>query len=551
MLNNTNAAETANWCINTGKPGTIVTEWDAVKQRIAIALRTAKLGNPLKPYYFTDIPSYIDKNVNVAIPNIKKDIAQVVAKVAPEIVVNKITTTTDSTGKVLFKISLKQGDTTDVLVLNPSISVVEFTNNNTVILEADIPVFVEGLIYGELTLDNNTTIRTGLYTDPTDIYNEFTSSYSQYGYYGYTNLKLVGYLDQKYAKAKLAVKQIYTITIGDITGLPSGKIYVNKIRLGGIVDDTDRVFATITDLMTFLSGTFTTTNGLLGIFVYSSNTIRYMDIENFGDGEVLFDTQYFVNKYPGAAAIYSFELLNPAYTGKCIRVRRSSDNAESDIGFVGRNFDIAAFNTFIGVNTASVVKLYDQSGNAYNWSQSTATNQPQTDGTKIKHISNGSPGSNNFLTQTRVFGSSASLGSYVHFFLVAKNNTMRSFSTLVDYDSNGGNLLTGWGIRQGNQNSGTTMQSWGGTSPETYVNNTVRTSSQYTLTTPTNLKVYSIKINGFTTNGNNRFVLGRSDYDGTTVGWDGEFRELIVYLADKTADRVNITNYLNMRYGAF
>jgi len=48
---------------------------------------------------------------------------------------------------------------------------------------------------------------------------------------------------------------------------------------------------------------------------------------------------------------------------KCIRVRRSQDNAETDIGFVGIHLDIAALEEFVGEgNDGYVVTLYDQDG---------------------------------------------------------------------------------------------------------------------------------------------------------------------------------------------
>lgn len=65
------------------------------------------------------------------------------------------------------------------------------------------------------------------------------------------------------------------------------------------------------------------------------------------------------------------------YTGSCFRVRRSSDNAEQDIGFVGRVFDSAALASFVGANDGHIVTFYDQSGNGRNFAQATAANQPR------------------------------------------------------------------------------------------------------------------------------------------------------------------------------
>ena len=49
-----------------------------------------------------------------------------------------------------------------------------------------------------------------------------------------------------------------------------------------------------------------------------------------------------LDTYPNAAAAYSVRLLRTAYTGSAIRVRRSSDNAEQDIGFVSGSLDTSS-----------------------------------------------------------------------------------------------------------------------------------------------------------------------------------------------------------------
>jgi len=84
-----------------------------------------------------------------------------------------------------------------------------------------------------------------------------------------------------------------------------------------------------------------------------------------------------LDTYSGAAAAYSLRLLRTAYTGNAIRVRRSSDNAEQNIGFVSDVLDTASLLTFCGVGNGFVTTWYDQSGNANNAVQTTAFNQPQ------------------------------------------------------------------------------------------------------------------------------------------------------------------------------
>jgi|LakMenE01Jun11ns_1017448.scaffolds.fasta_scaffold9900235_2 hypothetical protein len=88
-------------------------------------------------------------------------------------------------------------------------------------------------------------------------------------------------------------------------------------------------------------------------------------------------TPLLLDVYPSAAAAYSVRKLRTAYTGSAIRVRRSSDNAEQDIGFVGGELDTTALTTFVGANNGFVTTWYDQSGNARNGTQTTAVNQPQ------------------------------------------------------------------------------------------------------------------------------------------------------------------------------
>jgi hypothetical protein len=65
-----------------------------------------------------------------------------------------------------------------------------------------------------------------------------------------------------------------------------------------------------------------------------------------------------------------------AYAGSCLRVRRSSDNAEQDIGFSGNLIDSAALTSFCGAGHGFVVKWYDQSGNGNDFEQTTTANQP-------------------------------------------------------------------------------------------------------------------------------------------------------------------------------
>gem|GEM_PF-2433202 len=80
----------------------------------------------------------------------------------------------------------------------------------------------------------------------------------------------------------------------------------------------------------------------------------------------------------GAAALFSMRKTSAAYAGKCVNVRRSSDNATSDIGFGSNGWlDAAAARTFAAGSTLWIAKWYDQSGNGRDVSAASVSAQPQ------------------------------------------------------------------------------------------------------------------------------------------------------------------------------
>jgi hypothetical protein len=88
-------------------------------------------------------------------------------------------------------------------------------------------------------------------------------------------------------------------------------------------------------------------------------------------------TDLLLDTYTGAAVAYSVRKLDKDYTGSCMRIRRSSDEATQDIGFDSNgDLDTAAIASFVGDAYGYVTAWYDQSGNGNNATQSTANNQP-------------------------------------------------------------------------------------------------------------------------------------------------------------------------------
>ena len=114
--------------------------------------------------------------------------------------------------------------------------------------------------------------------------------------------------------------------------------------------------------------------GLGGRFQYIADPVRLL-----------------LNDYPEAAAAYSLRKLNNAYAGSAIRVRRSSDNTETDIGFSGTVLSTSALTAFCGTGSGFVTTWYDQSGNNKNAIQATTGNQPRIVNSGSIYLLNNTP----------------------------------------------------------------------------------------------------------------------------------------------------------------
>ena len=85
-----------------------------------------------------------------------------------------------------------------------------------------------------------------------------------------------------------------------------------------------------------------------------------------------------LDTYSGAAAAYSLRKLNNSYTGSAIRVRRSSDNGEQNIGFnADGTLNTLSLLEFVGSGNGFVTTWYDQSSNNNHATQNVSNLQPQ------------------------------------------------------------------------------------------------------------------------------------------------------------------------------
>ena len=120
--------------------------------------------------------------------------------------------------------------------------------------------------------------------------------------------------------------------------------------------------------------------------------IGRVGIRNYVSPTTSSSSSYLLDNYGGAATAYSLRKLSSTYAGFVIRVRRSSDNTEQNIGFdVNGNLDTTALLTFVGANNGFVTIWYDQSGNGINMIQTTANQQPKIVSLGVVNTTNSKP----------------------------------------------------------------------------------------------------------------------------------------------------------------
>lgn len=89
-----------------------------------------------------------------------------------------------------------------------------------------------------------------------------------------------------------------------------------------------------------------------------------------------------LDSFAQPSGAYSFRKLKSTYAGPAVRIRRASDNLETDInflgftGFTGAPWDEAAANAHCAATSCFLRWWYDQSGAARDLGQATAANQP-------------------------------------------------------------------------------------------------------------------------------------------------------------------------------
>ena len=258
--------------------------------------------------------------------------------------------------------------------------------------------------------------------------------------------------------------------------------------------------------------------------------------------------------YPSAAAAYSVRKLRTAYSGSAIRVRRSSDNAEQNIGFTALgNLDESALTSFCGSGNGFVTTWYDQSGNARNATQTTAANQPQivSVGNVILEASKPTlqfDGADDFFTNTTI-----NISQPITRFTTAKKTSSTKQSVFSDSNTTNRFILYSGGS---GDNNGLFVASYDNLGANLNTTSNTNRNLFYELA---NSGSNALAINAGTaitgnngSNGLNQLSIGNLRLTLVpTYYLLGNFQELVIYNSNQSSNRTGISNNTNTYYGIY
>lgn len=252
-----------------------------------------------------------------------------------------------------------------------------------------------------------------------------------------------------------------------------------------------------------------------------------------------------------AASAYSLRKLKVGYTGSAIRVRRTSDNTEQDIGFnYDDQLDTNTLSSFIGSSSGFVTKWYDQSEYSVKRDivQATAANQPRIALSGSIDTLNGRPaivfnGATSALTEIQSFVNGIPRGIYTiqqsgkntgvqNIFRIGSTTPFIHRYNAANFESYGGNPA--------------------GSLTITTATNPLNTTLLTSIFTDTVLYQYVNSVSGSTDVG----TIGAAIAGANTVGWtsgfseyfSGSIQEVIIFQADTFTNRPNIEANIGSYY---
>ena len=260
--------------------------------------------------------------------------------------------------------------------------------------------------------------------------------------------------------------------------------------------------------------------------------------------------KYLLDLFPATVA-YSLRKLRAGQT-RAIRVRRSSDNAEQDIGFVGD--ETASLLSFCGVGNGFVTTWYDQSGNGYDATQPIQANQPQIVSSGVVITDNGKPavnfGSLHGLEFTINAGFLTSFGTQadITIFTVNKLDNLFTSTVCIGKTNNRGiSYFSESAFFKARCSSGVknALISFDNQRKLSFIN---KTTASISLALNGGATVSSLNdyANFFS---EDILILGQlAGFPYGAYGGGGPIQEVVIYNSDQTANRTAIESNINTHY---
>lgn len=312
----------------------------------------------------------------------------------------------------------------------------------------------------------------------------------------------------------------------------AGKVIVRKIyHKTGFITDAD-VIGDYTLIHTFAddtayADTVATFEGFEDGATYGVPPFTLLQTwEEVDEANLLLDT------YTGAAGAYSLRKLRTLYTGDAIRVRRSSDNTEQDIGFSNDELDTVSLLAFAGTGDAFVKTWYDQSGNSNDATQTTTASQPKIVSSGAVITENGKPA---VQTTGAFLQLTSAVSSIVDVFTVAKETGTDSLNYLLKSSSDSSLRSVLQAYRFFTSSSG----DWASTATYKYYNGSIPSSN------PSSTTQALVYIGG----GSRDFLEISTNY--LARDWEGNIQEIILYPSDQSSNRTNIESNINTFYSIY
>jgi len=270
---------------------------------------------------------------------------------------------------------------------------------------------------------------------------------------------------------------------------------------------------------------------------------------------------YLLDSYSSEGG-YSMRKISSTATN-CIRVRRSSDNAEQDIGFVSDELDTTSLLSFVGANDGYVTKWYDQSGNGRDAENFTAVTQPRIVNSGVLETKNTKPAiyfNNDWLKH---FGQVIPLATNpFSYFTVSSHETANDLGAVFkSYDraqSGGGQYVVNFNDRRANGTNLFIRTSAGDFSTNLSVQ---RNDSNYKLLSgfvdgSNNMSAYDNGATGTTntyssTYTSNVLMIGDPTTGSSSFQLVGHIGEVIILNTDESANRTAIETDINNYYTVF